>query len=188
MGTSVNQGSPRTRNWDAVQSTYKSDAFPIERVLREVWRAATNQAEGDLAAQLSSPIVSRLRDIAVQGTSAVEVASAINREIAQSRQTSLGVEIARRAAIQCLKAENRSQAFSERVFAEASNYLVSRDLPGFVGADFRNQSVAESFEFKQSIQNATANTVRDVSVPSVSNAEAWRTYTEAVVDRLRGRK
>jgi hypothetical protein len=185
MGTSVNQASPRTRNWEAAQSTYKSDAFPVERVLQEVWRAATNQPEGDLAAQLAAPIVSRLRDIALQGATPVEVATAVNREIAQSRQASLGVEIARRAAVQCLGAENRAQAFNERVFAEASNYLVSRDLPGFVGANFRNQTVADSHQFKQSVLDAAARTAREVSAPRAATPDAWRRYAAAVVDRLR---
>lgn len=185
MGTSVNQASPRTRNWEAAQSTYKSDEFPVERVLREVWRAATNQPAGDLAAQLAAPVVSRLRDIALQGATPVQVAAAVNREIARSRQTSLGVEIARRAALQCLAAENRAQAFTERVFAEASNYLVSRDLPGFVGQDFRNRTVADSFQFKQSVSDAAARTARETGEPRSATAKAWREYTGAVIERLR---
>lgn len=185
MGTSVNQLSPRTRNWEAAQSTYRSEAFPVERVLQEVWRAATNQAEGNLAAQLAAPIISRLRDIVVQGATAAQVANAVNREIAQSRQASLGVEIARRAALQCVEAENPAQTFGERVFAEASNYLVSRDLPGFVGLDFRNRTVADSFQFKQSVADAAARTVRELGTPQATTVEAWREYTRAAVEGLK---
>jgi hypothetical protein len=104
MGTSVSQSSPRTNNWRAAHATYRNQKFPIERVLQEVWRAATNQPEGDLAAQLAQPVIERVREIAVSGTSAVEIATAVNRELAQSRQPSLAAEIARRAAIQCAEA------------------------------------------------------------------------------------
>src|SRR5262245_14720257 len=145
MGTSVSHGSPRTNNWLAAQATYRNDSFPIERVLQEVWRAATNQPEGDLAAQLSQPIIGRVREIAISGGSAVDVATAINRELSQSREPSLAAEIARRAAIQCVGAKDRAQTYNERLFAEASNYLVSRDLPGFVGTIGRNQNVTDSY-------------------------------------------
>jgi len=186
MGTSVNQGSPRTRNWEAVQSTYKSDVIPLERVLQEVWRAATNQPEGDLAAQLGAPIISRLRAIAIQGATVGEVANATNLEIARSRQASLGVEIARRAAIQCSTAKNRPQAFSERLFAEASNYLISRDLPGFVGLDCRNRTVSDSRDFKQSVVDIAVEVTREIGGPQDATAKSWRKHTEEVVSRLRG--
>lgn len=185
MGTSVSQPSPSTRNWEAAQSTYKSDMFPADRVLQEIWRAATNQDEGNIAVQLSAPIVNRLREIAVQGGTLIEVASAINREIALSRQNSLGVEIARRAALQCLSSENRSQAFNERLFAEASNYLVSRDLSGFVGSEFRNKTVSDSLRFKQSITEAAVNSVSSVTVAQGTTEAQWREYTSAVIQRFR---
>ncbi len=189
MGTSVSHPSPKTRNWAAAQATYKSNDFPVKRVLREIWRAATNQTEGNLSEQLSAPIISRLREIAVKGETPVEVASAVNREIALSRQNSLGVEIARRAALQCLTAENRSQAFNERVFAEASNYLVSRDLSGFVGSEFRNKTVLDSFRFKQSITNAAVQSVKVIDAPTVGTGEGqWREYTSEVIKRLTERR
>jgi hypothetical protein len=185
MGTSVNQASPDTLNWRAAQATYQSAAFPIERVLQEIWRAATNQPKGNLASQLAEPIISRMRDLALQGRTPLEVAAAINREVAQSRQASLAVEIARRAALQCVGAQDRAQAYSERIFAEASNYLLSRDLPSYVGPNARNQTVADSAQFKQSVIGAAAQTVREVEMPRSRTAAAWRKYTAAVIDRLK---
>jgi len=187
MGTSVNQPSPDTLNWRAAQKTYESESVPVSRVLREIWRAATNQAEGDLAGQLAQPIISRVRDIALRGRTAVEVAAAVSREIAQSRESSLGVEIARRAALQCFGAQDRAQAYSERVFAEASNYLLSRDLPGYIGPNMRNNTVADSSQFKRSVMGAAAEVAREIGLPKTGAADAWRKYTAAVVDRLKRR-
>lgn len=188
MGTSVSHPSPKTLNWEAAQATYKSDNFPVERVLREIWRAATNQESGNLSEQLSAPIVNRLRDIVGQTGTKIEIASAINKEISLSRQNSLGVEIARRAAIQCLNSQNRTQSFNERLFAEASNYLVSRDLSGFVGSQFRNKNVGDSISFKQAITNAAVQTVKAVDTSSSGNENQWRIYTNAVIKQLTERK
>jgi hypothetical protein len=188
MGTSVSHPSPKTRNWEAAQATYKSDDFPVERVLREIWRAATNQESGNLAEQLSAPIINRLREITEKGGTTLEVASAINREIALSRQNSLGVEIARRAALQSINAQNRSQAFNERLFAEASNYLVSRDLSGFVGSEFRNKNVTDSIQFKQAVTNAAIQTVKAVETSSTVSESNWGEYTSAVIKQITERK
>src|SRR5215212_835198 len=100
MGTSVNQPSPNTVNWKAAQATYQDPKAQVERVLREIWRAATTQPEGNLAGLLAEPIVARLRDIAVSGGDASEVGMAVTQEIALSRQASLAADIAYRAAIQ----------------------------------------------------------------------------------------
>ncbi len=188
MGTSVSHPSPKTRNWEAAQATYKSDSFPVERVLREIWRAATNQESGNLSEQLSAPIVNRLREIVGKSGTSIEIASAINREIALSRQNSLGVEIARRAALQCLNAQNKSQTFIERLFAEASNYLVSRDLSGFVGSEFRNKNVADSISFKQAITLAAVQSVKSVETSSGFNENNWREYTGRVIKQLTERR
>jgi hypothetical protein len=161
---------------------------PVERVLREMWRAATSQPEGNLADLLAQPIISRVRDIVLQGGDATQVAMAASREIAQSRQSSLAADIARRAAVQSVSAPNRAQAYSERVFAEASNYLLSRDLPGYIGNIGRNKTVADSFHFKSAVTEAAASIVRQVTPPPSNTPEGWRSHTAAVVDALKKRR
>jgi hypothetical protein len=184
VGTSVNQPSPKTINWRAAQATYRNADVPV---LREMWRAATSQAEGNLASLLAQPIVARVRDIALQGGDATQVAMAASRAIAESGQSSFAAEIARRAAVQSVAAENRDQAYSERVFAEASNYLLSRDLPGYVGDVGRNKTVGDSFQFKRAVLEAAANVVRQVGPPQSGTPEAWHDHTTAVVDALKRR-
>jgi hypothetical protein len=187
VGTSVNQRSPDTLNWRAAHAAYEDPSVPPDRVLQEIWRAASNQPEGDLAAMLGEPIVARLRDIAAQGRTPLEVATAVSREIAQSKQASLAADIARRAAVQAAGTPDPARTYSERVFAEASNYLLSRDLPGYVGEVGRNPTVADSYQFKQSVLNAAVEAVRQVGTPLVPTAEAWRNHAAAVIDSFKKR-
>lgn len=92
MGTSVNQRSAPTANWAAAQAGYRSE-IPVERVVQEIWRAATNQPSGDLARLLGEPIVAQVGLTAAEGGTPAQVASATSREIARSKQASLAAEI-----------------------------------------------------------------------------------------------
>ena len=185
MGTSVNQSSANSPSWAVAQAGYKGN-IPIDRVVQEIWRAATHPKEGDLARLLAQPIVARIGQIAFGANSPDQVASATNREITRSKAASLASDIAQRAAIQCVLGENRAQIYGERVFAEACNYLLSRDLPGFVGGTNRNRTVADSLAFKRSILDSTTRAVQTAGRPDFSTERTWRRYVEAVLTHLRG--
>lgn len=53
MGTSVSRRSPETPSWRAVRATYQTD-LPIERVAREVWRAASTDPSAAWVDRLGS--------------------------------------------------------------------------------------------------------------------------------------
>jgi hypothetical protein len=184
MGTSVSQGSAPSANWAAAQAGYRT-AIPIDRVVQEIWRAATNQHEGDLGGLLRDPIVARIGQLASTGQTPAEIATAATKLIAQSKGASLAADIARRAAVQSALSQNPSQTYGQRVFAEATNYLVSRDLPGFVGGVNRNRSVSEAIAFKASILQSTIAAVRATGPPHLSSRQRWSRYVAAVMERLR---
>jgi len=176
MGTSINQSSPHTLGWSAAQAGYSNDKIPIPRVATEVWRAAVNQEIGNVAQLIAQPIV--------EAKSAADLSHATARLLSQSKQSSLGTEIARRAAIQCLSFPARADAYAERVFAEATAYLVSRDLPGFVGLG-RTQTVGDSMEFRSAVMNHVVNLARTVEQPKTFDSKSWATHVRNVVKRLR---
>lgn len=134
MGTSVNQSSPKTLNWDAVHAGYRSPSVPIARVASEIWRAATNQPHGNLAALLSSPIIARMGQLTAKSKSAVDVSRATALEIVRTKSSSLATSIARRAAIQAFGSRNRIDSYYQRLFAEAT--LAVRN-GSFTGLPFR---------------------------------------------------
>jgi len=184
MGTSINQSSPHTLGWSAAQAGYSNDKIPIPRVATEVWRAAVNQEIGNVAQLIAQPIVARIGALAIEAKSAADLSHATARLLSQSKQSSLGTEIARRAAIQCLSFPVRADAYAERVFAEATAYLVSRDLPGFVGLG-RTQTVGDSMEFRSAVMNHVVNLARTVEQPKTFDSKSWATHVRNVVKRLR---
>ncbi len=191
MGTSISQRSPETSNWRAVAAGYTSDVISVERTVQEIWRAATNQPEGNLPADLGNPIVAECLRIAINSNSREEAAMLSSREIAFSGQASLAADIAQRAVVKAFRGEeDRVIAFTKSLFSEAGNYFVSRDLPGYIGDSGRARNISESISLKNDICEQIARTVSTVPRPDAisSDAAIWRSYVNDVVNRLAGRE
>jgi hypothetical protein len=190
MGTSVNQRSPSTPNWDAALLAYETDVIPIERAVQEIWRAATNQPEGNLGVDLGTPIIAECLRIAEKAASREQAVQEARRAIAFSGQTSLAADIAQRAVTQTFaKPQDRTSAFAESLFAEAGNYLVSRDLPGHIGPEGRAKTISQAIGLKNAVQERIATVVSETprSTDLSSSSALWRTFVDDVVTRLTGR-
>ena len=187
MGTSVSQGSPSTPNWQAVQATYSSPTVPIERTVKELWRAADSQDEENLARDLRAPIVAECLRITLASSSRAEAIRNVSRAVAFSGESSLAAEIAQRAARSFSDAGSSAGAFAKAVFSEAGDYLASRDLPGFVGLSEKIPKVSDLIALKESIRERIADVVEEVELPEQAYAaEGWSNYAARVVSTLKG--
>ncbi len=192
MGTSVSQRSPRSGrtgvNWSAVSVAYRSDNIPIERVVKEVWRAAQSDAESSWANLLQASAVLGCRDISIESGSAQEAMSAAVQMIARDGSSSIAADIAKRAIVQSFGSESREIGFAESLFAEATNYLVSRDLAGLVGTSDRTGSVTSASEFKrqivQSVRDQVNTLVQGGVAPARQDMAAWRGFVRETIESL----
>lgn len=191
MGTSTNQRSPRTPNWKAVEAAYTHPGTTAQRTSQEIWRAAANEPDRGLISTLSSPIIAQCLDVVQNSRSATDAAQKVRRLLVLSGQASLAGEIAQRASIIAHEtAGNRTNAFVRSLFSEASNYLVSRDLPGFVGLTDKVRTVNNAISLKASIIQEVSSNVDSVPKPSgkLSNPKIWQKFVNSVVDHLTGAK
>jgi hypothetical protein len=189
MGTSVNQASPKTTNWQLAQNAYDDASLSISWALREVWRAAGNQPDGgDLAAQLAMPIIGEFAAFAGRTTSPAEASREISRFVSDNKVASLAADIARRAAMQSAGKENAQAVFRERLFAEATSYLVSRDIPGHVSPTGRLQTISDVRAFKAQMMDAAMTAVRNAPQPTSSQGDEWSRYVTFVVGNMRRRQ
>ena len=189
MGTSTNQRSPRTPNWKAVEVAYTHPDISIQRTAQEVWRAAANEVDGGLVSGLRSPIVAQCLEVVQTSRSSIEAAQKVRRLLALSGQASLAGEIAQRAVIIAHEIKgDRTNSFVRSLFSEASNYLVSRDLPGLVGLSARVRTVQNATALKSSIVNEVSSNVDAVPKPTgkLSNPKTWQKFVNIVVDHLSG--
>jgi hypothetical protein len=189
VGTSTSHKSPDTTNWHAAQAAYLDERIPVQRAVQEIWRAAMNQPHGDLSDQLSAPIIALCLHTVSSVPDQREALGKLSREIALSGSVSLATDIARRAAAQAFASqEGRSNAFVASLFREATDYLVARDLPGFVGPRKRAKSASEAIALKAQLKAAAADIARRVPPPGSSpTPTAWRRFVASVVAQLSGR-
>ena len=186
MGTSVSQRSPSTLNWHLVEIGYTREEIPTERLTQEIWRAAQNQPEGNLFSDLAEPIIAQCVGIVSQANSRTEAIRQIREAVIQSGQTSLAVEIAQRATTLAFQsAGDRTSSFVESLFAEAGNYLVSRDIPGFVGLG-RLSNVSDALELKNNIRSNIIRRITEIPTPagSISDTGVWREHVNRIVAHI----
>jgi hypothetical protein len=184
----VNQRSPDTPPWILAQDAYTDPNMPINQALREVWRAASNATETNLMSFLAQPEVRSFADLAERVSSPSEAFQVSSHFIADQKLASLVADIARRAVIQSAGAENPRQQFVQRLFAEATNYLVSRDLPGHIRPGGKIQNVADARRFTQQMMDTAADAVRRTPAPPTFEVKTWPTYVRSVVQTIRRRQ
>ena len=190
MGTSVSHRSPATPNWNAVATAYRKEAIPLDRVVQEIWRAATNQPTGDLAVELARPLVAKCLDIAITYESREDAVAEARKAWALSGESSIAADLVQRAIVRSFTTvTNRELAFSHSLFAEAFNYLVSRDLSGYLGKETRIRSVSDSIAFKDALRTQVVAKIKSIPLPPnlSKNPSLWRSYVQKIAAVLAGR-
>lgn len=186
MGTSKSQPSPRTPNWRAAQLAYADPAVTIDRAVQEIWRAATNQPSGDLAQLLGEPAIAECLSVATDAPNRESAVDAVSRHLASLGKASLGLVMAQRAVAQSYGKPDPVAAFTSSLFGEAGNYLVSRDLPGFVGVDGRAKTTSEAMALKAEIRERVAERAAEIRPPRQGAlVDGWSDYVAKVVGHLR---
>jgi hypothetical protein len=111
------------------------------------------------------------------------------RTVVKSDHVSLAADIAQRAAIRSAgDTDNRAMSFAKALFAEASNYLVSRDLPGYIGPAGRARNISEAVQLKGAVRQEVEGIVsRGPQPPTSGDSSAWSAYVKVVVEQLRSR-
>lgn len=187
MGTSTNQPSPSTPSWHAAQAAYHDSRISTERAVQELWRAATHRTEGDLVKALASAVIARCGELAATESSRENAVRDASLLVAFSGEASLASDIAQRALIKAFRSPaDRLAAFSANLFAEASDYLVSRDLPGFVGQSDHIGTPRQAIEFKAAIRDTVLTTVQRIPRPVAGRLEGdWAAYVRRVAAALK---
>lgn len=191
MGTSSSHRSPSTANWNAVAAGYMHESIPVERLTQELWRAATNQPLGDLTEDLSAPIISACLQIALDSDEPTAAVMEARNAIAHSGEVTIATDFAQRAIVQSLRAdEERTLAFVQALISEASNYLVSRDLSGYLGLGQRINNISDSIDLKISIQESMKKLVGKIPIPKdlVKTPDNWKIFINRVINEIAGRE
>jgi hypothetical protein len=185
MGTSVNQPSANTLPWQAVSSAYRNEAVPVDRVLKEIWRAARSEPGADIRDLLSSRGILICLKASLESSSPEDALSHVTTKLAEQKASSIASEIGKRAAILSARHSERLPAFVNYLFEQTTNYLVSRDLPSYIGAHWRNKTMSAAMHFKDQLRIQTTEIVRTIDLQHFSvGGGAWKKLVANLVERL----
>ncbi len=182
MGTSTSHPSPSTLGWRAAKSGYVSEGIPTDRILAEVWRASRSQPN-PIGKYLTSPLVFRCQQAVRESESALQALQTVTRLLSDSKENSIVTELAKRAVAPAFSSERPVQAWREHLFAQVTSYLVSRDLPGFVGDAFRNKTLTDHLHFKDTLTQRTRQVVGAILADPASPRK-WRQYVRRALALL----
>ena len=182
MGTSVSQRSPNTPGWRVVSACYTTNAVPVDRTAVEIWRAATKQDQS-LLQQLGSETVETCINAANQRVNAESAARTI-QDLSLSKQNTVIGEFAKRTLI--LKTNGGAQEDTPiaALFRQLTDYYVSRDIAGYIGANFRCKTLSELRAFKQQLGNAVAAKVKTLEQQERLSQRDWREAYQVILKKL----
>jgi len=183
MGTSVNRASPNTPSWQVVKAVLGTAEVPIERQSVEIWRAAVRERGERLSLELGNDILAAACEIASRGESPAEAIRQFERRIVETKSVGLTFDMAKRALARSVAQSTGAEGYARELFAEASSYYVSRDLPSFVAAEGRVATTSEAIRLKESVRDVAREAASSAGAPP-RDSTGWRAYISDVLDRL----
>jgi hypothetical protein len=115
---------------------------------------------------------------------ALEVATRVGMA---SDDVSFAIEFAKRAAVRMFEGNDRDRTFVAALFEEATNYLVSRDLPGLTGTSALLGTAAAARERKLGIRRAVRTTTESIvsAVEVPKNHSTWKKLVSRICEGIR---
>jgi hypothetical protein len=187
MGTSKNVASPDTPPWKFALAVLGRPAVPLELQNREIWRSVEAERGPRVIDDFSHPALAAACRLA-SGSSNVQTAlHAYDEQLVVQNKSGFAVEIGRRALARAVLSNQGSEGFARELFAEATSYYASRDLPSFVGSKGRVETTSASIALKANLKEITRTIVESAGAPSL-DPEGWTRFVSNVVRRLKGRR
>lgn len=186
MGTSVSQPSKRTSNWKPVFACYQNEKIPESRLINEIWRASENE-DRPISTQIKSDAIFACYQAVNSSENFQEALSKFNSSIIRYKNNSVVAEFAKRVIPLAFQSKNPATNWSNNFFSEITNYIVSRDASGFVGASNRNKSVEQLIEFKKNIGDKVTKIVASESKIFKSKSD-WNSFVDKTIKKLKSSK
>lgn len=188
MGTSVNQRSPSRGVWAAQQVVLGNTSIPLDRQIIEIWRAAFGDRDYALADELCSTEIVRAARIANSSARPSDAATAFENVLYESDSGSLAVEFARRSLVRAVSQQGGAAFYGADLFAETASYLVSRDLPSYVGAEGRVSSPRAAIDLKNTLnemsRSAALRIASTFATDYLTTDAGWRAFIVATARAL----
>lgn len=185
MGTSVSQSSPRSAKWKPVHLSYTNENIPEDKILNEVWRAADNPTEEvRWSDEIKSDIIYSCLKTVDNSTNFQEALAKFNDVVFKRKNNSIAAELAKRSIPIAFQGQNPTNDWVNRFFSEVTSYVISRDLSGFVGSNYRNKNVADLNSFKNRINTNLTKVLESKNI-NIKSKKGWMNYVDDTISKLK---
>jgi hypothetical protein len=185
MGTSKNVSSPDIPPWRIALAVLGRNGVPLTRQHQEIWRSVEAERGSHFADEFSQPALATACRLATNAKDVVSTIQRFDNHLSEMRQSGFATEIARRALARTVNARLGSDGFARELFAEATSYYASRDLPSVVGSRGRVETPSQAIALKDQLKDITRALVTSVG-PVAVDPDGWTRYVSKVVRGLRG--
>jgi hypothetical protein len=185
MGTSKNVRSPDIPPWKPFLAVVGRPDISVERQARELWRAAYAERGPRLEEDFAQRLLGAACELAGSGRNVQGALRDYDVVSQRERGGGLAVELGRRALARALARGTGAAGFARDLFADASSYYASRDLPSYIGAAGRVQDTSSAIELKAAIKRLTSEQVAKIGPPG-TDAEGWASFVKSALAALRG--
>lgn len=148
-----------------------------------LWRAAVAEKGSELLRELSQRPFAEAASLADRALP--EALPAFDQSIRSSGTTTLFADLARRALARAVVTRGGGDAFGPELFAEATGYFASRDLPSVVGGPGRVQTAKDALALKAALRGEVLSSMSRVSADPRSD---WSAYVSEALNVLSGGK
>jgi hypothetical protein len=151
----------------------------------EIWRSVQAERGPEVADEFSQPALATACRLAKESSEVRASLHAYENHLANQGKSGFAVEIAKRALARAVYSKQGADGFARELFAEATSYYASRDLPSFTGSRGRVNTTTDAIALKSRLKEATRSIVRSAGTPAI-DPEGWAKYVAGVFRRLRG--
>jgi hypothetical protein len=149
----------------------------------ELWRAAFTQ-DDSIRDQLDSELVTKCAEAAAKNLDQQQTIVELER-ISSVTDNHLVGEFAKRALLVKTTGGYPEESFTAVLFRQLTDYLVSRDISGHVGAQYRCKTVEDLRAFKANIADKVAAKVQAIERTQQLTSRDWRQTYPVLLQKLR---
>jgi len=186
MGTSISQPSPNNTNWKASKIIYKHGKIPANRVIKEIWRASENH-ENPMSNKLGTKSIFSCQEIVRESKNVSEALKKFRATTIKNKDNSILSEFAKRAIPHAMASKNPVAEWRATFFSNITNYIVSRDISGYIGEEFRNKNVGQMMKFKSQIRQNVHEQIHSIE-KNPKSLKSWKKYVEGTITQLKEKK
>jgi len=186
MGTSISQSSPRNTNWSPVHAGYQRENIPESRIINEIWRASENE-DTPISAAIKSKGVFDCYSAVTSSNNISEAIQKYTSSLIENKNNSIITEFAKRSIPTAFQSSNPGESWAVSLFSEITNYVMSRDVSGFVGDKYRNKTIRDLVSFKKDMANRVANII-SAETKRFRSQQEWNSFVDKSIDLLKRAK